>query len=68
VRCVVGGGEWEGRGGVGGYLSAWEEELLKGCCGLFNNVVLQTNVIDTWFWMTRHSKVYIVKEAYHTLT
>jgi hypothetical protein len=46
----------------------WEGELLEECRDLLNNVILQPNVLDKWFWWSQHLDVFSVKCPYQSLT
>ncbi|GAU33103.1 hypothetical protein TSUD_259540 [Trifolium subterraneum] len=66
--CLLG---WES-GGAGWQwrrqLWVWEEELLAECTGLLHDIVLHTNISDSWMW--RHDIIggYSVRGAYSLLT
>jgi len=49
-------------------LLAWEEESVRECSVLLDNIVLQDNVHDAWRWLLDHIQGYIVKGAYRFLT
>jgi hypothetical protein len=46
----------------------WEGELLEECRDLLNNVILQPNVLDKWFWWSQHLDVFSIKCPYQSLT
>ncbi|GAU19761.1 hypothetical protein TSUD_78870 [Trifolium subterraneum] len=66
--CLFG---WE-NGGAGWQwrrqLWVWEEELLVECTGLLHDIVLHTNISDSWIWRHDISGGYSVREAYSLLT
>ncbi|MCI73325.1 YIPF1-like protein, partial [Trifolium medium] len=41
-----GGAAWQWRR----QLWVWEEEMLGECTGLLYDIVLQTNILDSWIW------------------
>jgi hypothetical protein len=47
---------------------AWEEDSVRECIVLFNNVVLQVTVSDTWRWTLDTIHGYFVREAYRFIT
>jgi len=49
-------------------LLAWEEESLRECSALLNNITLQENVLDTWRWQLDPIRGYSVKESYRYIT
>jgi len=49
-------------------LLAWEEESLRECSALVNNIVLQVNIHDAWKWLLDPSRAYSVRESYWYLT
>jgi len=49
-------------------LLAWEEDSVRECTLLLNNVVLQVTVNDTWRWLLDPVHGYSVREAYRFLT
>lgn len=62
---------WEegGRGwSWGRRLFAWEEDSLRECTVLLNNIGLQANVSDKWRWTLDTIHGYSVREAYRLLT
>jgi len=48
-------------------LMAWEEESVRECASLFNNVVLQENIQDRW-WLLDPIHGYTVHGTYQFLT
>jgi len=49
-------------------LFAWEEDSVRECDVLLNNIVLQDNVHDSWRWLLNPAHGYSVKAAYHYIT
>jgi len=53
---------------VGRRLLAWEEECVRECSVLLDNVVLQDVITDRWKWLLDPVNGYSVKGTYHFLT
>jgi hypothetical protein len=48
-------------------LLAWEEESVRECGSLLNNVVLQENIQDQWRWLLNPIHGYSVSGTYRYL-
>jgi len=62
---------WEPDGGAWGWRSrlfAREEESVRECAALLNNIVLQDSVHDSWRWLLDLVCGYSVRGAYHHIT
>ncbi|XP_024626608.1 uncharacterized protein [Medicago truncatula] len=47
---------------------AWEEDSVRECSALLNNVILQKNIQDYWRWLLDPIQGYSVRETYRFLT
>jgi hypothetical protein len=61
---MVGGNGWVWRR----LLMAWEEDSVRECASLLNNVILQENIHDQWRWLLGSIHGYSVSETYRFLT
>ena len=62
---------WEEKGNALGWrrrLLAWEEDSVRECVVLLNNVILQDNIQDFWRWMVDPIHGYSVHGTYRFLT
>ena len=62
---------WEEGGNVWGWrrrMLAWEEESVRECSALLNNVILQDNIQDSWKWLLDPLHGYSVRGTYRFLT
>jgi len=62
---------WEEGGGVWSWrrrFLACEEESVRECVALLNNIILQVNIKDTWRWLIGPTHGYSVRGAYRFLT
>lgn len=50
------------------WLFAWEEDLLRNCCFVLHNIVVQDGVLDRWKWLLDPIKDYSVSDVYHMFT
>jgi len=47
---------------------AWEEDSVRECASLLNNVVLQENIQDQWWWLLDPIHKYSVSDTYRFRT
>jgi len=49
-------------------LFVWEDDLLRNCCFLLHNIVLQDGVLEHWKWLLDPIKGFSVTDVYHLFT
>jgi hypothetical protein len=49
-------------------LFAWDEDLLRNCCFLLHNIVLQDHVLDRWKRLLGPIKGFSISDVYHMFT
>jgi len=64
----LGWGEGGNAWGWRRHLMAWEEESVRECSALLNNVILQENIQDYWRWLLDLIQGYLVHGTYRFLT